>query len=73
MNIHAMTGVAEREETCGYCHHPPGAACTCAPGVHLCRIALAAHHGHITMADAASAMHDMDVFTGASVVLDGAL
>ena len=69
MNIHGICEVARRGEPCSVCHILAGQSCP-GGGVHLCRICLAAHDGLITMLDAASVMHDADVFTGASLVLD---
>ena len=72
MTLHGIVTTAQRHEKCSVCGCQPGEACANCNGTHLCRIALAAHDGHITQADLASVMHDADVFTGMSVVLDGA-
>ena len=71
MTLHGIVQTAQLREQCSVCGCQPGEACRCAPGVHLCRIALAAHDGHITQADLVSVLYDADVFTGASIVLDG--
>jgi hypothetical protein len=70
MTLHAIVLAARAHEDCATCHAPATHPCDCAGAVHLCRIARAAHHGHITMRDFATVCHDADVFTGASLVLD---
>ena len=71
MTIHGICEIAQKAEPCTVCDATPGQPCTgtCA-GVHLCRICLAAKDGLLTMLELTSVMHDMDVFTGASLVLD---
>jgi hypothetical protein len=70
VNAHAMCQAARAHEDCAVCHATKTHPCDCPGAVHLCRIALAAHEGHITMRDFAAVIHDADVFTGASLVLD---
>lgn len=68
---HIICDVARRGEPCTVCHVAAGQPCAAPrPGVHLCRICRAATDGLITMLDEVSVMHDADVFTGASLVLD---
>jgi len=69
MTRRAILRAARRAEPCTYCGARAGHSCPCG-GAHLCRIALAAHDGHITMRDFASIIPDGDAFTGASLVLD---
>ena len=72
MNTHGICEVARRGEPCTVCHAIAGESCRATGGgTHLCRICRAAHDGLVTQLDLASVMHDADVFTGASVVLDG--
>ena len=69
MSQHAIVAAARHHEQCTVCGCPPDAPCDCAPGVHLCRVYLAAHDGHLTYADAASVTGNR-VFAGYSVVPD---
>lgn len=70
MTTHAIC-VQARHEPCSVCRAAPEQPCVAdCPAVHLSRICLAAHHGRITRLDEASVMHDADVFTGRSLVLD---
>jgi len=71
MTIHGICEQA-RHEPCTVCGAQPEQPCAAghAPGVHLCRICKAAHDGLITLSDAASVMHDQDVFAGWSLVPD---
>jgi hypothetical protein len=69
MNVHPMC-VQARHRPCTYCHAEPEQPCEGhAPGVHLCRICLAAHDGLITYRDAASVISD-DGFAGWTLILD---
>lgn len=70
MNTHGIC-VQARHEPCTVCHAHPGQACVArCPGVHVCRVCLAAHHQRITMRDEVSVLHDRDVYTGADFILD---
>lgn len=69
--IHALCVVAQREEACSVCHACRAAPCACArPGVHLCRVCLAADHGYITLADLAGVMRGLGRCYGSSVLPD---
>jgi len=69
VNVHGMCAQA-RHRPCTCCGAAPEQPCTGhAPGVHLCRICLAAHDGLITYGDAASIMRE-DVFAGWTLILD---
>jgi hypothetical protein len=73
VNTHAMCQAARAHEDCAVCGAKAGHPCDpdiCDGAVHLCRIALATHDGHITMLDFATVIHDADVFAGWSLVLD---
>src|SRR5690348_4814427 len=72
MNTHAMCQAARAHEPCAVCHAKAGYPCDRDGAVHLCRIALATHDGHITMLDFATVIHDADVFAGWSLILDEA-
>ena len=69
ISIHGICEVARRGEPCTVCHVLAGQPCA-GHGTHLCRICLAAHDGLLTYRDAASVMHDMDVYTGAALIFD---
>jgi hypothetical protein len=60
--------------SCAFCDARPGSWClvTGAPGIHLARFARARTTGLLTAAEFASVIADADVFTGATVVRDGA-
>jgi hypothetical protein len=69
MNVHGMCTQA-RHRPCTCCGAQPEQPCTGrAPGVHLCRICLAAQDGLITYRDAASVISD-DGFAGWVLILD---
>lgn len=69
MNVHGMCAQA-RHRPCTCCGAAPEQPCTADhPGVHLCRICLAAHDGLITYGDAASVISD-DGFAGWVLILD---
>jgi len=73
--LHALCEQAARLTRCGSCGQKPGRACTDVRGVdgfHLARFARARASGLITSAEFASVIADADVFTGSTVVLDGA-
>ena len=72
MNTHEIC-VATRNAGC-VCGAPAGSPCDCGPGaVHLARAARACWSGLISHGDFASVIHDADVFTGLTLVIDPAV
>jgi hypothetical protein len=71
--IHALIEQGAKLTGCTACGAGPGSWCLCEPhGIHLCRFARARASGLLTAAEFASVIADADVFTGSTVVLDGA-
>lgn len=71
--IHALIEQGAVLTGCSACGAGPGSWCLCeATGIHLCRFARARASGLISAAEFASVIADADVFTGSTVVLDGA-
>ena len=71
MNTHEIC-VATRNAGC-VCGAPAGRDCDCGPGaVHLARAARARRSGLISHGDFASVVHDADVFTGLTLIIDPA-
>ena len=72
MTVHEICQQAEA--TGCACGAAPGKPCDCQPaapgGVHLARIAHARRAGLIEAADFAAVIHDADVFTGYTIILD---
>ncbi len=65
---------AAKLTNCAICGAGHGWACLVAgpPGCHLARLARARASGLITAAEMTSVLQDSDVFTGATIVRDGA-
>jgi len=62
--------VATRHADC-VCGAGPEHTCTCGPGgVHYARLARARARGYLSAADFAAGIHDADIFTGRTVLLD---
>lgn len=69
MTLHQIC--AEARHTSCVCGAAPGQPCRCQPpGVHLARFAHAFRAGLISEPDFASVIHDADVFTGTTIILD---
>lgn len=71
--LHALIEQGAKLTSCTACGAGHGAWCLCeANGIHLARFARARASGLISAAEFASVIADADVFTGSTIVLDGA-
>ena len=68
MTLHEV--VIESTHVPCVCGALPEQPCICQDGVHLARVARARRAQFISRADFAAAIHDADVFTGLTVLID---
>jgi hypothetical protein len=70
--LHALCEQAARLVNCGHCWARPGTPCDGLDGWHLARFARARKRGLLTAAEFASVTEGLDVFTGGTLIRDGA-
>lgn len=70
--LHALCEQAARLVNCGYCGARPGTPCVAPRGYHLARFARACLQDLMAVEEFTVALGGLDVFTGSTVIWDGA-